>query len=118
MKKTILTVTCAALVAGTAMAADVVTTTSTTSSGTIHEYAPGSTFVVKETTGPVKYRYGKKVTYVTKSGRVLSDADLATHVRVGRPVRVQYEMDDDERVVNKIEVDDDDDEREVEIDDD
>ena len=41
-------------------------TTTTTSTGTLHEYTPGSTFVVKETSGPVKYRYGKKVTYVTK----------------------------------------------------
>ena len=106
MKNTILALSCAALVAGTAIGAEVVTTT-TSSSGTLHEYSPGSTFVVKETSGPVKYRYGKKVTYVTKSGKVLSDADVKTRVRVGRPVRVQYDMEDDTRVVNRVEIDDD-----------
>src|SRR4051812_40842129 len=48
-----------ALAAGSLFAADVVsTTTTTTSTGTIEEYTPGTTFVVKETAGPVKYRYG------------------------------------------------------------
>ena len=108
MKNTILALSCAALVAGTAIGADVVTTTSTTSSsGTLHEYSPGSTFVVKETSGPVTYRYGKNVTYVTRSGRVLSDADVKTHLRVGRPVRVQYDMEDDARIVKRVEIDDD-----------
>jgi hypothetical protein len=112
MKQTILALSCAALVAGTALGADVVTTT-TSSSGTLHEYVPGSTFVVKESSGPVTYRYGKKVTYVTKSGRVLSDADVKTHLRVGRPVRVQYDTIDDARIVNRVEIDDD---GEVEVD--
>jgi hypothetical protein len=115
MKNTILALSCAALVAGSAFGAEVVTTSS---SGTISEYTPGTTFVVKEEAGPVQYRYGKKVTYVTRSGRVLSDDDVKTHIRVGRPVRVHYDLDDDQRVVNKIEVDDDDGEAEVDRDDD
>ena len=108
MIKTILAMSCAALVAGSAIGQEVVTTTTTSSSGTLHEYEPGSTFVVKETSGPVKYRYGKKVTYVTKSGRTLSEPQVKKYIKVGRPVRVQYDMDDDARVVNRVEIDDDD----------
>jgi hypothetical protein len=108
MNKRILSVALA-VAASSALAADVVTstTTTTTSTGTIEEYAPGSTFVVKETTGPVKYRYGKKVTYVTKSGKVLTDADVKTRIKVGSPVRVSYDADGDARVINRIEIDDD-----------
>jgi hypothetical protein len=112
MRNTILALSCAALVAGTAFGEEIVTT-STSSSGTLHEYSPGSTFVVKESSGPVTYRYGKKVTYVTRSGKVLSDADARTHLRVGRPVRVQYDTEDDARVVKRVEIDDD---GEVEVD--
>src|SRR5215204_7444973 len=105
MNKTLLSLACA-LAASAAFAADevVTSTTTTTSTGTLSEYSPGSTFVVKESSGPVKYRYGKKVTYVTRSGKVLSDADVRTHLRVGRPVRVQYDMDDDARIINRVEI--------------
>jgi hypothetical protein len=62
--------------------------------------------VVKETSGPVKYRYGKKVTYVTKSGKTLSDADVKTRIRVGAPVSVHYATEGTDRVVNRVEIDD------------
>src|SRR5438477_416450 len=67
------------LCASFAIAADTETTTTTkttTSRGTISEYAPGKTFIVKETSGPVTYRYGKKVTYVTRGGKTLSEDDV------------------------------------------
>jgi hypothetical protein len=115
MKNIILAVSCAALVAGSAIGAEVVTTT--TSTGTLHEYAPGSTFVVKESSGPVQYRYGNSVTYVTKKGRVLKDAEVQKMVRVGRPVKVYYGTRDDARYIEKVEIDDDG-EAEVEVDDD
>ena len=55
-----------ALCASAAIAADVVekttTITTTTGNGTITEYVAGKTFIVKETSGPMAYRYGKKVT--------------------------------------------------------
>lgn len=108
MKKTVLSLACA-LIAIPAFAADevVTSTTTTTSTGTISEYAPGTTFVVKESKGPVTYRYGKKVTYVTKSGKTLSDADVKTRIKVGVPVSVHYATEGDARVINRIEVDDD-----------
>jgi len=109
MKTTILSVACALVVSG-AFADETVektTTTTTMGSGTIETYEPGSTFVVKESSGPVTYRYGNKVTYVTKSGKVLTDADVKTRIKVGVPVRVQYDKDGDKRVIRRVEVDDD-----------
>ena len=55
------------------------TTTTTDASGTITEYSPGSTIVLKETSGPRHYRFGKSVTYVTRSGKVL-DEDVVDRV--------------------------------------
>jgi hypothetical protein len=107
MKKQIIALL--AICASAVIAADTVektTTTTTTSSGTLHEYTPGTTFVVKEKAGPVTYRYGKTVKYVTKSGKDLSDEDVKVRVKVGSPVRVQYDMDGDVRIVNRVEIDD------------
>jgi hypothetical protein len=108
MKTTILSVACALVVAG-AFADEKVVTTTTSSTGTIERYEPGTTFVVKESTGPMTYRYGKTVTYVTKKGRVLTDDDVKTRVRVGAPVTVHYANEGETRVINRVEVDDDDD---------
>ena len=55
------------------------TTTTTDASGTITEYSPGGTIVLKETSGPRHYRFGKSVTYVTRSGKVL-DEDVVDRV--------------------------------------
>jgi hypothetical protein len=66
------------------------TTTTTEGNGTITEYIPGSAIVLKESSGPVRYRFGKTVTYVTRSGRVLDENTVRTRVKVGVPVRVHY----------------------------
>jgi hypothetical protein len=66
------------------------TTTTTEGTGTITEYTPGSAIVLRETSGPVRYRFGKTVTYVTRSGRVLDEDTVRTRIRVGIPVRVHY----------------------------
>jgi hypothetical protein len=66
------------------------TTTTTQGTGTITEYTPGNVIVLKETSGPVRYRFGSTVTYVTRSGRVLDEATVRTRVKVGIPVRVHY----------------------------
>jgi ligand-binding SRPBCC domain-containing protein len=110
MKKTILSIM--AVSAAAAFAVDEVTTSTTTSTtygtGTIAEYTPGSTFVVKETSGPVKYKYGKKVTYVTKGGKTLSEDEVRTRIKVGAPVRVQYATEGDTKVISRVEIDDED----------
>jgi hypothetical protein len=97
------------LCASAAIAADVVetTTTTTTGSGTITEYAPGQTFIVKETSGPVTYRYGKTVTYVTRGGKTLTEDEIRSRVKVGIPVHVHYLRDGDARVISRVELDED-----------
>ena len=93
-----------------AIAADAVETTTTkttTTTGTLHEYAPGKTFIVKETTGPMTYRYGTKVSYVTKKGTILTEDQVRTRIKVGIPVSVHYYADGDNRVISRVEVDDD-----------
>ena len=106
MKKTILNLLLAAATS-VAIAQVTSTTTTTTSTGTISEYTPGTTFVVKETSGPVTYKYGKSVTYVTKKGKTLSEADVKTRIKVGVPVSVHYSTEGDSRVISRVEVDDD-----------
>jgi hypothetical protein len=109
MKTVILSVAIAA-VASMAFAADTVTTSSTTTTtgtGTVTEYSPGQTFIVKETSGPVTYRYGKSVTYVTKKGKTLSEDQVRTRIKVGAPVSVHYATEGDARVISRVEVEDD-----------
>jgi len=83
------------------------TTTTTEGNGTITEYTPGSAIVLRETSGPVRYRFGNTVTYVTRGGRVLDEDTVRTRVRVGIPVRVHYVGTGDERMVDRVIVDED-----------
>jgi hypothetical protein len=83
------------------------TTTTTEGNGTITEYTPGSVIVLRETSGPVRYRFGNTVTYVTRSGRTLDEDTVRTRVRVGVPVRVHYVGTGDERMVDRVIVDED-----------
>jgi hypothetical protein len=90
-----------------AQVSETTTTTTTEGSGTITEYTPGSQIVLKETSGPRAYRFGKTVTYVTRSGKVL-DADVVkTKVRVGVPVHVHYAGTGDNVMVDRVIVDED-----------
>lgn len=82
------------------------TVTTTTSSGTVTEYVPGTTIIVKEVTGPVTYALGKTVTYVTKTGKVLTDNSLTKRIKAGARVSVHYVMDGPRRVINRVIVDD------------
>jgi hypothetical protein len=66
------------------------TTSTPEATGTITEYTPGSAIVLRESSGPVRYRFGKTVTYMTRSGRVLDEATVKSRIRVGVPVRVHY----------------------------
>ena len=83
------------------------TTTTTEANGTITEYTPGSAIVLKETSGPVRYRFGKTVTYVTRSGRVLDEDIVRTRIKVGVPVRVHYVGTGDDMMVDRVIVDQD-----------
>ena len=83
------------------------TTTTTEGSGTITEFSPGSTIVLKESAGPRHYRFGKKVVYVTRSGKELDEATVRTKVRVGAPVRVHYVGEGDNMLVDRVVLDED-----------
>jgi hypothetical protein len=83
------------------------TTTTTEGSGTITEYSPGSQIILKESSGPRTYRFGKSVTYVTKSGKVLDPDVVKTKVRVGVPVHVHYAGTGDNMMVDRVIVDED-----------
>src|SRR5262245_46766889 len=83
------------------------TTTTTDGNGTITEYTPGSAIVLKETSGPVRYRFGKTVTYVTRSGKVLDEDVVKTRVKVGVPVRVHYTGTGDSMMVDRMILDED-----------
>ena len=78
------------------------TATTTEANGTITEYTPGSAIVLKETTGPVRYRFGKSVTYVTRSGRVLDQQTVRTRIKVGVPVRVHFMGTGTNQVVDRV----------------
>lgn len=109
MKKTLIPFLLTVL-ASAAIAADVEKTTTTTTTtygdGTITEYAPGKTFIVKEKSGPTNYRYGKSVTYVTRGGKTLTEEDVRTRIKVGVPVHVYYDTEGSDRVISRVEIED------------
>ena len=78
------------------------TTTTTEDMGTITQYTPGSAIVLKETSGPVHYRFGKTVTYVSRSGKVLDEKTVKTRIKVGVPVRVHYAGTGENKVVDRV----------------
>jgi hypothetical protein len=83
------------------------TTTTTEGSGTITEYTPGSAIVLKESSGPRSYHFGKTVTYVTRSGKVLDEDVVRTKVKVGVPVRVHYVGTGENMMVDRVILDED-----------
>lgn len=80
-------------------------TTTTTAGGTITEYEPGKTIILKEEGGPKTYRFGPKVVYVTKGGQTISEAEVKTRIKVGAPVHVHYVKEGDGMVVSRVVVD-------------
>src|SRR4051812_8857567 len=109
MKKVILSIALAvaAPFAWAQVAETTTTTTTTEGSGTITEISPGSTIVLKESSGPRHYRFGKKVTYVTRSGKELDEATVRTRVKVGVPVHVHYAGTGDAMMVDRVVLDED-----------
>ena len=107
MKKTILSLACAAIAplafaqsssttttetkkTDTPLSSKTETTTSTTSTdGTVTTFEPGKTIVVRKVgvTEPISYTLGKTVTYVNRSGKTIE----ATMIKPGVPVHVYYD---------------------------
>src|SRR6266576_2011444 len=109
MKKVILSMALAvaAPFAWAQVAETTTTTTTTEGSGTITTFTPGQTIVLKESTGPRSYRFGKTVTYVTRSGKVLDEDAVKTRIKVGVPVRVHYVGEGDNMLVDRVILDED-----------
>ena len=75
------------------------TTTTTESTGTITEFTPGRALVLKtEADQPVRYKFGKTVTYTTSDGKVIE----ASQIRKDSKVRVHYLKEGDDMVVDKV----------------
>jgi hypothetical protein len=83
------------------------TTTTTTGGGVITEYTPGSSIVLKESSGPRHYRFGDKVVYVTKGGKTLDEETVKTRIKVGVPVHVHYVGEGDDMTVDRVILDED-----------
>ncbi len=109
MKKLLLSLALATVApfAWSQVSSNTTTTTTTEGSGTITSFTPGSTIVLKETTGPRSYRFGKTVTYVTRSGKTLDEDTVTTRVKVGVPVRVHYVGEGDSMMVDRVILDED-----------
>jgi len=90
-----------------AQVTETTTTTTTEGSGTITELRPGGTIVLKESAGPRQYRFGKRVVYVTRSGRELDAATVKSKITVGAPVRVHYMTEGGNMVVDRVILDQD-----------
>jgi hypothetical protein len=75
------------------------TTTTTESTGTVTEFTPGHALVLKtEADQPVRYKFGKTVTYMTSDGKVIE----ASQIRKDSKVRVHYLKEGDDMVVDKV----------------
>jgi hypothetical protein len=108
MKKLLLSVALAvAAPFAWAQVSETTTTTTTEGGGTITSFTPGNTIVLRESSGPRTYRFGKTVTYVTKSGRVLDEDTVRTRIKVGVPVHVHYVGEGDNMLVDRVILDED-----------
>jgi hypothetical protein len=109
MKKMLLSIAlaCVAPFAWAQLSETTTTTSTTEANGTITEYTPGSAIVLRETSGPVRYSFGKTVTYVTRSDRVLDEDTVRTRVKVGVPVRVHYTGTRPDMMVDRVILDED-----------
>jgi len=108
MKKILLSIALAVVAPfAWAQVSQTTTTTMTDGSGVTTEDTPGSVTVLRESGGPQTYRFGKTVTYVTRSGKVL-DADVVrTRVKVGVPVRIHFVGTGDNMIVDRVILDED-----------
>ncbi len=104
MKKTLLSMALAVVAPFAWGQVSETTTTTTTTEG---NGTPGSAIVLRESSGPRRYRFGKTVTYVTRSGKTLDEDTVRTRVKVGVPVRVHYVGTGDNIMVDRVILDED-----------
>ena len=117
MKRTIITLACAAIAPlafaqtstttteKTTTASEPATTTTETSTtysaGTVTTYEPGKTIVVRSAEGPVSFALGTAANVVDATGKVVT-----APIRAGQKVRVFYTGPTEKRVVQRVVVED------------
>ena len=75
------------------------TTTTTESLGTVTDFTPGQTIVLKTEAGePAHYKFSKTVTYQTADGRVIEPSKIGKDSKV----RVHYLKSGDDMLVDKV----------------
>jgi hypothetical protein len=75
------------------------TTTTTESLGTVMEFTPGDSLILKtEAAEPVHYKFGKTVEYVNAHGKVIE----ASKIRKDSKVRVHYVRQGDDMLIDKV----------------
>jgi hypothetical protein len=75
------------------------TTTTTETTVTFTEFTPGQALMLRtEANEPVRYKFGKTVTYMTSDGKVIE----ASKIRKDSKVRVHYLKDGNDMVVDKV----------------
>ena len=75
------------------------TETTTESLGTVTDFTPGQTIVLKTEAGePAHYKFSKTVTYQTADGRVIEPSQI----RKDSKVRVHYLKSGDDMLVDKV----------------
>lgn len=77
------------------------TTTTTSSTGTVTNYEPGRTIVVKSEGGPVRFALGTAARIVDGAGKIVT-----APLRAGEKVRVYYSGPEEHRVVERVVVED------------
>jgi len=109
MKKLLLSIAVAAAApfAWAQVSETTTTTTTTEGGGTVTQFTPGSAIVLKETSGPRRYRFGKNVIYVTKTGQTLDEDAVRTRIKVGVPVHVHFVVTGDDMMVDRVILDED-----------
>ena len=75
------------------------TTTTTESTGVVTEFTPGQALLLKTEAGqPVRYKFGKTVTYTTTEGKVIE----ASKIKKDSKVHLHYVKDGDDMVVDRV----------------
>jgi len=75
------------------------TTTTTESFGTVTEFTPGDSLILKtEASEPMHYKFGKTVTFVNTHGKVIEPSKI----RKDSKVHVHYVRQGDDMVVDKV----------------
>jgi hypothetical protein len=84
---------------GTNGVSETTTTTTTESTGTVTEFTPGHVLFLKtEAAEPIQYKFAKTITYMTSDGKVIE----ASKIRKNSKVRVHYVKQGDDMLVDKV----------------